>query len=80
MSNTLDESLGDWPFALIFGGDMTGSTIHKRNADQSEMLAVNQRSTNNANFAGKQLVVWAADVPAVGQICRVFNAQSGRFD
>lgn len=64
---------------LIFGGDMTrldDETLHL--LTNPEMLAVNQRSTNNRQVSRKNnLIVWVADVPdSEDKYIALFNAQS----
>lgn len=64
---------------LIFGGDMTRlDQFTKEMLTNPEMLAVNQRSTNNRQISRENnLVVWAADVPgSPDKYVALFNAQS----
>ncbi len=64
---------------LIFGGDMTKlDDMTKELLTNSEMLKVNQESTNNRQvYNEKNLIVWTADVPGSSdKYVALFNAQS----
>ncbi len=64
---------------LIFGGDMTKlDDFTKEMLTHPEMLAVNQRSTNNRQVSREDnLIVWTADVPdSEDKYVALFNAQS----
>lgn len=64
---------------LIFGGDMTKlDDFTLSMLTNPEVLAVNQKSTNNRQVSRKKdLIVWAADVPdSKDKYVALFNAQS----
>lgn len=64
---------------LIFGGDMTQlDDFTLSMLTNSEVLAVNQKSTNNRQiFNNNNLIAWAADVPgSKDKYLALFNAQS----
>lgn len=63
---------------LIFGGDLTRLDDFTRELlTNPEVLAVNQRSTNNRQLSRKdELIVWVADVPGSrDRYVALFNAQ-----
>jgi len=64
---------------LIFGGDMTKlDPFTKEMLTNSNMLKVNQESTNNRQISrDRDLIVWAADIPnSPDKYVALFNARS----
>lgn len=82
---TVDEQytlMSLWAIArspLIFGGDMTRLDDHTKSLlTNSDMLRVNQESTNNRQvYRTNNLIAWTADVPGSrDKYVALFNAQS----